>query len=596
MKILIALVILASVLVSPQARDNQRPSIGTAVLSGLVVADEPNGQPIRRAFITVIPNNDSRQFQTSTDDRGRFTIGNLPAGNVRLMVSKPSYVQTYYGARQPGSNVGQPIALSDGQTVDVTVRLPRGSVIAGTVRDENGQPMPGVGVRVQRVSVSASGQRTFTPTSGALIPSTDDRGAFRMFGLPAGDYVVSAQPRLAAGSEVRQTSAAELQWAERQVRGGAASAPNSTAPPEQGQAITYSAVYFPGTVRAASAGIVSLATGQERNGIDLRMQFVATARIQGIVLSPQGQPASGIQLSLLPRDETAATQDASRLTALMEVGMLMGTSARTDQTGAFLFPGVEPGSYIVLARTAPAGRGLSPAATQWAMADVDVDGRDQTGLSLRLANGQSLSGRFVFEGRAPIATPVRTSVSLSPVDARGLGANVLTTLTSASDPFEVAGLVPASYRASAAVLVGGWTLKSIIAGGKDVTDVPLEIKQGEDVPAVVVTFTDAAAEVTGILYDGANRPSSDLSIVLFAADRSMWFQGSRRVRPAVRPANDGRFTFSGLAPGDYYLAALTEVSPADLTNAQFLEQVVPGAVKVAVAAGERKTQDLKIAR
>ena len=113
-------------------------------------------------------------------------------------------------------------------------------------------------------------------------------------------------------------------------------------------------------------------------------------------------------------------------------------------------------------------------------------------------------------------------------------------------------------------------------------------------PGIVLTFTSAPAEVSGLLYDGAGRPSGDLSIVLFSADRAMWFNGSRRVRPAVRPATDGRFSFTGLVAGEYYLAALTDVTPADLSNPQFLEMVVPAAIKIAVANGEKKTQDLRV--
>src|SRR4030095_2120083 len=114
----------------------------------------------------------------------------------------PGYVQTYHGAKSPGSTVGLPIALTNGQTVDVTVRMPRGSVIAGVVTDENAQPMAGIRARVQRAVTSARRRRVFPAPPGALVLSTDDRGAYRLYGLPTGDYIVSAQPRLAAGAEV----------------------------------------------------------------------------------------------------------------------------------------------------------------------------------------------------------------------------------------------------------------------------------------------------------------------------------------------------------------------------------------------------------
>jgi hypothetical protein len=604
MRVLILVAAVLELLMPPQARDVARiPDGGTAVLTGTVVVDEPNGQPIRRAFITAMLNNDARQqYQTSTDDRGRFTIGGLPAGNVRLIAAKPAYVQTYYGAKQAGSTIGLPIALTSGQTVDVTIRLPRGAVIAGTVKDENGQPMAGVGVRVQRVAVSASGQRTLTSTSGMLIPSTDDRGGFRMYGLPAGDYVVSAQPRLAAGADVQPTTAADLQWADGQLRGGAGAGSNAAAnaaPPAPAQTVTYASVFFPGTVNAATAGIVSLAAGQERGGIELRMQFVPTARVEGTVTTVDGQPARGLQVMLIPETETG-NQDAERLAVLMEVGLLSGTTATTTADGSFSLQGVEPGAYTVVARTTfVTGRaaGAAPSApdVSWAMTDIRVDGRDIRSLAMRLAPGQKASGRVVFDGRSALATPLRLSVTLRASTGRGFSVNPTgLTVGASGDPFAVSGLIPAPYRVTAAV--PGWILKSAMLGDRDVADVPFEIKPGEDTTGLVLTFTETAAELSGVLYDGANRPTSDLSIVLFSTDRAMWFAGSRRVRPVTRPASDGRFTFAELAAGDYYLAALTDATAADLANPQFLEQVVPAAVKITIAAGEKRTQDLKIAR
>jgi len=600
MKLTVAFALIGTALLA-QVRDVASFPTGTAVLTGTVVVDEPNGQPVRRALITATLTSDARSmYQTSTDDRGRFQLDSLPGASVRLVASKPGYVVTYYGAKQPGSTIALPIALANGESVEVTVRLPRGAAIAGTVTDENGEPLPSVGVRVQRVTMSALGQRVLTPTTGALIPSTDDRGAYRIFGLAAGDYVVMAQPRMVGAGEVRQATAAELQWAERQVRasGGAiAGAPGDTSTPATGQTIAYASVFYPGTVNAASAGIVSLASGQERIGIDLRMQFVPTARVEGVVTNVDGQPARGLQVMLIP--ESDVPNDSQRLMVLMEVGMLASTVATTAADGSFSLQGVEPGSYAVLARGGgAAGRGvvISPgvASGLWAMTDVRVDGRDITGLAMRLAPGQNVSGRILFETKTPPSTAPRVSVGLRAATTRGVGVTAPAVLIAApNDAFMVAGLIPAAYRVGATST--GWTLKSAMLGNRDVADMPVEIKPGEDVGNLVVTLTDSPAEITGILYDGANRPTSDLSIVLFATDRAMWFSGSRRVRPAIRPASDGRFAFSGLVAGEYYLAALTDVSAADLANPLFLEQVAPAAIKVALGHGEKKTQDLRIA-
>ena len=112
---------------------------------------------------------------------------------------------------------------------------------------------------------------------------------------------------------------------------------------------------------------------------------------------------------------------------------------------------------------------------------------------------------------------------------------------------------------------------------------------------VLLTFTDQTTEIGGRLVDGANRPAPEYFVFVFPTNRSFWFQGSRRMRPPTRPANDGGFRVLGLPPGEYYVAALTEFDQNDLYDASFLEQLIPAAFKITLAEGEKRTQDLRIA-
>ncbi|HEX5069341.1 MAG TPA: carboxypeptidase-like regulatory domain-containing protein [Vicinamibacterales bacterium] len=600
------LAVLAVAFVAPQLRDVQQYPSGTSTLAGTVVVDEAGDQPLRRASVSLVLLSDVRvQFQTVTDDRGRFSFSGLPAANVRLIVSKPTYVQTYYGAQQPGSTVGLPIALTDRETTTVSVRVPRGSVIAGTVVDENGQPMSGISIQVSRVGVSASGQRTFAPAGrGAVIaPATDDRGAYRFYGLPPGDYVVAAQPRTLANAEVRQTSAAELQWAERQIRGGGGNAAAADAqPPAQNQTKTFAPVYFPGALNRANAAVVSLGVGQERTGIDLTMAFVPTAHLEGTVTGADGQPARGVQVMLFSGDDAGpdgAAAEAERLAVMLEMGLLNGNgTASTQADGSFSIVGVVPGTYTLVARTGlPSGRGgdVPPTAQiTWATDEIRVDGQDIKGLSLRLAPGQKIGGRVVFDGAPQAGGALRASITARPVTPRGITVTSAQTFAGAgTEGFSIGGLVPAPYRLSATS--PGWMLKSAMLGDRDVADTPFDVKPGEDVSGLVLTFTNAPAEVSGVVTDGAGKPRTDLLIVLFSQNRADWFSGSRRVLPPVRLASNGRFAFQNLVAGQYYLAALTEVTAADLNSPQFLEQVVPVAIRISLADGEKKTQDLRVA-
>ena len=68
----------------------------------------------------------------------------------------------------------------------------------------------------------------------------------------------------------------------------------------------------------------------------------------------------------------------------------------------------------------------------------------------------------------------------------------------------------------------------------------------------------------------------------------------RRVSSVTRLSSDGRFTITGLPPGEYYLAVSADLDPAELSDAPFLESLVSAAIRVAIAEGERKVQDFRI--
>ena len=70
--------------------------------------------------------------------------------------------------------------------------------------------------------------------------------------------------------------------------------------------------------------------------------------------------------------------------------------------------------------------------------------------------------------------------------------------------------------------------------------------------------------------------------------------GARRIRVA-RPGNNGSFRLVGLAPGDYYLAAIGDLDQTVLYAPAFLEPLVASAIRITLAEGEKKVQDVRIA-
>lgn len=592
---------------------------GTASISGVVLTGEDTPRPLRRAIVVLNGSGlQASALSVVTDDEGRFRFGSLPDGNFTLTASRPPYVQMSYGQKRPARGSGVPISVATGQQIaGITIKLPRGAVITGTTTDEVGGPRRGVQITLEQYR-TVNGERilsrAFLPGVGPITSgsTTDDRGVFRLFGLPAGDYAVSAQlpplQNLNQSTELRQVTAAELQWAESQLRStgnanatAAAGAAVQTPPPPPGQSVGLAKVYYPGVLDSSAAAAITLAAGEERSGVDFAIALVPTAKIEGTIIGPDGQPPAGVSLTLI-----SGSGDNT---------MSMGSSNFLRGQGQFVIPNLSPGDYRVMARTTtpssmPTLINGAPAATRpvpagvtpglWAMAEVSVNGRDISGITLTLQPGMKLSGRIAFESKAltpPNPTAVRPFLTPQTPGAAGGGS----ALVHEDGTFEFSGIIPGKYRLNAGVAGAppasgpAWIMRSAIAKGRDIADSAVEIAPGEDVSDVLVTFTDQPAEITGSLLDAAGRPTPEYYVVVFSTNPASWFRGGRRVRPPVRPASDGKFRVHGLAAGEYYMAALTEVDQQDLFDASFLEQIAASAIKITLAEGEKKVQDLRLA-
>lgn len=595
-----------------QSRDaSATPTVGTASIVGTVVVDEPDGRPLRLASINLTLRSAAGFLdrQTSTDDRGRFELKNLPAGTYNPPVaSKAGYAWTTYGAKRPGG-VGTPITLVDGQRMTIDFKLLRGAVITGMIQD-NGRPVEQTSVRATPVRI-VNGVRTSGFASGGFA-TTDDRGMYRIWGLQPGEYIVGASPRFSSQGEIRPITDAEMQWAERQLQPGgpqaAAATPGGFAAPPPGQPVAPSPVYYPGTTDSSAAGIVTVTAGQERSGVDFGVSYVPTAKISGTIVDPEGKPAAQAQLTLVPMLDANAMVDSM----IMLDTMMLNRPAVS--AGKFSVSGVRPGRYTIGARaaasTTPAGaapgpgRGSAPTMTLWAAAEVTVDGRDQPDVELRLQPGMTLSGTTAFEAGAAQtpADPSRATVRLTAAPTAGVSVsvNVPSGPMEADGSFKLEGVAPGRYLLSASMpgttAAGGpWLLKSARVGDVDAADTAFEVRPNQSIQGIVLTFTDKSAELTGSLLDATGKPTTALSIILFSTDRTMWSNRSRRMRPPVRPGSDGKFRFTSLLPGEYYLGALSDFEQSELFKPEFLEQVAAGAMKVTIREGEKKVQDVKIA-
>jgi hypothetical protein len=269
------------------------------VIAGRVVTDEATPQPVRRARVFVQSVESEVSRWTMTDAAGRYSINDLPEGRYTVSVTKPGFVRTVFGAKR-FDRPGTPVGLASGQRADASMRMLRGAVITGVVRDENGMPAPNVGVRAMQFRTQ-NGERTLANVaSSGNAPSdqTDDRGVYRLFGLAPGDFVISATPRDGGRGNLKQMTDDQLRAAQQALRPntgplGAASSP--AAPPADAPTVGFTPMYYPGAMLPIDAALVTIGAGEEREGVDVHLRLVRTAKIAGKVITPEGVAPQDVQ-------------------------------------------------------------------------------------------------------------------------------------------------------------------------------------------------------------------------------------------------------------------------------------------------------------
>jgi hypothetical protein len=599
-----------------QQRDTRSVPAGTGQISGVVVSAGTAPEPVRRAIVTIAGDlTESRSVVT--DDAGRFVFGRLPAGRFTISAKKAAWLPGQFGAARPG-RAGSAVALGDGEKRDISITLHRGAVISGALRDETGAPVAGVNVVAIDVRVLAANPAASVP-DGVM---TDDRGMYRIFGLPPSDYVVVASPAPPGSGETGARSAAELDALFATLNDRQSRTPASPAPqlPRSRAAVGYSPVFYPGTPMYSDAARLRVAAGDEKSGVSFTVTHVPVASVEGMVTGETPSLAATI-LFVIP--------DGPRLSSFP--GTLGITSVPPNARGEFRYGNLPPGRYRIVARArkgppdpnaplppAPTGiRGGSPPPNVtveavgdmlYGVADIEVRGQDIGGVTIAMQLGGFMSGKLVFDAaqnaRPEDVTQFRVGVQLvagGGVSQQGStrvgGAiNAIPPVNVKSDgTFLITGIGPSTYFVTCQIpahLANAWKVRSAIVDGRDLLDSNLE---GPSVALrnVVVTLSDKRTEIAGTLQSASGQPISDYYVVAFSADRANWRQGSRR-NASARPATNGRFVIADLPAGEYFLAALTDLDPLEWQTAEFLEQVAGAGVKVTISEGEKRVQDLRV--
>lgn len=532
-------------------RPGEQVPKGTAVLRGVVVAAD-TGAPVRRAQVRASAPGTGDTRTVLTDEQGRFELRELQGGRYNLGASKGGFVSLQYGQRRP-SEPGTPVDLAAGQTIEkLVIGLPRGSVITGRIVDEFGEPLTGAQVQAMRYAWAQGARRLQSTGAG---DRTDDQGAYRIFGLPPGEYLVTAT----------------LRDDRPMLRGGAP----ADDVPDSG----YAPTYFPGTTSATDAQKVVVGLGEEVSGVGFGLSLTRLATLSGRVLAPAGFEGGAQVL--------AVAADGARLGPQS----MRGVQSRPD--GSFELRGVPPGRYRLQAMSWGNGNdvGLVGATT------VTVNGTNLDGLSISLAPAPIITG--VLQGdtaQAPgfRASQVRVTTtavtpSAMPLGRGGRGGNGR---PNDDYTFQITGLSEPAYLR--VVTPNGWYVKSITADGRDITDTPLALEAGTRLDGVRVVLTQTASSVSGSVRDDRGNAVLDTTVVVFPDDETRWTPQSRFIATA-RPDTTGRFTINGLpASNGYRVVAVQGLESGQAADPEFLASVRDKADRLSLNEGEAKTVELRL--
>jgi hypothetical protein len=596
----------------PPPGTGPQPVTGSGFISGQVV-ELPSGRPVPDVLIQLTgrgapPPPGMRgggvpPQVVTTDSQGRFFFSRLPNG-----IYTPRAVKSGYESRSIVT-----VEVGDAERVtDVKLRIAPLAVISGTARDVGGDPVVGMTMFAFRRGI-VNGKPGWQQSGRAV---TDDRGAYRLSGLSAGDYLVCACARdpIPFDGQLLTTIAAEpiglLAVAARALAVGAdaVSLDNTVK--------THAPRFHPDAASAARATKITLVPGDDKTGVDVALDLVRATRVSGRIVGAQ----SAVQASavrLLPAIDAESGIDFTQISPML-----------VQADGRFDFAPVPPGQYQLIVghrETGATGGGPSGAALGflgarggsavpvagarmggpapavellWASEPITVGENGASGLVVGLNRGLTVRGRLQYVGAAPQPPAQqlqRAGVILNPINFLRMPFSVAGVVAQ-DGSFMAQGLAPGKYTVNVPALPGYPTLKSITLAGQDITDLALDVAE-KDLTELVVTFVDtpmASLTVTTQMPPPA-QAIDDIIAIVFPADRKYWAESAaarRRFRNGPMPPK-GVMNLAELPAGDYFVTVANAIDVVDWQDPARLEVLSRRAQRVTLSDGGKQTVEVR---
>jgi hypothetical protein len=379
--------------------------------------------------------------------------------------------------------------------------------------DEEGEPAVNATVQAFRQQY-VNGKKQLAFASQA---NTNDLGEYRVFGLKPGRYWIAANARV-AGAVLEDDA--------------------------------YIVTFFPRTADPAAATPIEAAAGAQVRNIDIALRRRRTVSVRGLATNEAG-PAGA---SAMPCT-----------VVLSPVSTRIGGSSRSaicSPQGNFDIRSVTPGSYTLNAIWSSGQDNLV------AKMPVEVSNANIEDLRITVRNGVPVTGKVRVDGDAP-ADWKKLSVVFPPLDPQGIQFGRPPSPISEDGTFQAEGVRPDHYRVIVSNLPEDWYVKSIRSGQTDVLLDGLEVA-GSTPPAIELVISPRAAQATGVVIGGkSQKPVPGATVVLVPQEKTRSAR-SEYYKSALTGAS-GRFTITGIPPGDYRVYVFDDVENGAWMDPEFLK-------------------------
>ena len=488
-------------------------------IKGRVLSD---GQAVPNASVSVSTVNSPRQSRAvPTNDNGDFEVKGLEPGMYRVQANAPAYVSLPTDPDQEIHRAGD----------SVTLNMIRGGVITGKVVTANNDPVVAVRVRALRVRDLNGRRPARLDISSERL--TDDRGAFRIFGLIPGTYVVFAGGRGFSGT--------------------GANAYDNDAP-----------TFAPSSTRD-TAEEIPVASGEERT-IDIRYRATSGHAVSGNVNLAIAANSPWIQVNL-----------ARIIDSKLDIG---ASTFQNERAKGFAFQGVADGDYLIWT-------GYTSRAAEQLLSDtkrITVKGADVTGIELFVKPLASVAGVVLLEPstiaeckdkRRPSFEETILSLVRNQPPARDQQVEPPVYGSSQASPdaagsFQLRNVAAGQYNFNTRISARYWYLRSVTQpAAKDSIDLArntLALKPGDRVSGLKVTVAEGAASISGQVELPEDRRAGQIVFYVVPAEQGKPDEVLRYFASPV--ADDGSFTIDHIPPGHYWtLARFTTVENETNTTA-----------------------------